>query len=156
MFYSKSHNKYIQEGSQFELDGVTYPPQWLNQATLEQKQAIGLEEVIETNSPFDSKYYWTGETLEGAVKTYTGTPKDINDIKTLRINEVKNQAYSILQPTDYIDLRNLRDPSYKPEWITWRDSIRSTASTTIDVINSAETVDQVAAIQVEWPLAPAL
>ena len=39
MFYSKTQDKYIHEGTQFELDGVTYPPQWLYQATPEQKEA---------------------------------------------------------------------------------------------------------------------
>ena len=45
MFY-KAPDQYINEGCQFTIDGVTYPANWLNQSTPEQKAALGLEEVI--------------------------------------------------------------------------------------------------------------
>ena len=79
MFYNKQFDVYIQEGTQFVLGGVTYPAQWLNQATQEQKAAIGLVEVIATDSPADDRFYWVSESLVGASLSYTNTPKLLDD-----------------------------------------------------------------------------
>lgn len=146
MFYRQQSNQYINEGTSFEIDNVQYPPQWLNQSTPEQKAALGLEEVVAINSPFNPVYYWTGEILDQATLTYTGTPKDLADVQKQAVAQVKQTAYTILQPTDYIEVRNLRDPSYKPEWMTWRDSIRQTSTDTVALINSATDVDGVATV----------
>ena len=146
MFYAQSENKYIQDGTQFELGGITYPAQWMAQATLEQKQAIGLEEVVATNSPKSDQYYWVSQTLDGATLTYVNTPKDLDTVKATALAQIDATAYSILQPNDWIDTRNLRDPSYKPEWITWRESIRQTAKDTVTAINTCVDVDAVEAV----------
>lgn len=146
MFYCTTDGQYIQEGTQFVIDGVTYPSVWLNQSTPEQKAALGLEEVVATNQPYNPVYYWTGETLDGATLTYTGTPKNLDEVKLNAINQVKQTAYTILQPTDYVEARNLRDPSYKADWMTWRDSIRQTSTDTVALVNAATDVDGVATV----------
>ena len=156
MFYNEAENKYIQEGTSFELNGIQYPPQWLNSSTPEEKEAIGLQEVIAQNQPYNPVYYWTGETLNGATLTYTGTPKDLTEVKTNAIAQVDGTAYSILLPTDYVEARNLRNPEYKLDWMLWRDSIRATAKATMTAIGSATTVDEVATIManIVWPNDP--
>lgn len=153
MFY-KSPNTYINEGTQFTIDGVTYPSNWLNQSTLEQKTALGLQEVVASNQPFDPKYYWTGETLNGATLTYTGTAKDLDVVKKDALASIDSQAYSILQPTDYIEARNIRNPEYKLDWMLWRDSIRATAKAAIADITAATDVDTIAALTITWPNDP--
>ena len=79
MYYSQSENKHITEYTQFTLGGITYPQQWLAQATPEQKAAIGLEEVVVTGSRADDRFYWVSENLVGASLTYTNTPKLLDD-----------------------------------------------------------------------------
>ena len=146
MFYSTTDGQYINEGTQFTIDSVTYPPQWLNQATAEQKVDIGLKEVVAINSPKSDQYYWVSQTLDGATLTYVNTPKDLDTVKATALAQIDATAYSILQPNDWIDTRNLRDPSYKPEWITWRESIRQTAKDTVTAINACVDVDAVEAV----------
>ena len=156
MFYCTTTGQYINEGTQFTINDVTYPSVWLNQSTPEQKAALGLEEVIATNQPFNPVYYWTGETLNGATLTYTGTPKDLADVQKQAVAQVDGTAYSILLPTDYVEARNLRNPEYKLDWMAWRDSIRATAKATMTAIGSATTVDEVATIManIVWPNDP--
>jgi len=79
MYYSKTENKHISEYTQFTLGGITYPQQWLTQATPEQKAAIGLEEVVVTGSRADDRFYWVSENLVGASLSYTNTPKLLDD-----------------------------------------------------------------------------
>ncbi|QGH72151.1 MAG: Na-Ca exchanger-like protein [Caudovirales sp. ctOwN3] len=147
MWYAQSENKYINEGSQFELDGITYPAQWLNQATLEQKEAIGLQEVIATNSPANDQYYWVSTTLDGASLTYVNTPKDLDMVKKNASSTVDSTAYSILLPSDYMAGKAFETGTAVPaDWATWRESIRQTARDTLAAITNAADVDEVEAI----------
>ena len=79
MYYSQTENKHITEYTQFTLGGITYPPQWLAQATPEQKAAIGLVEVATVGTREDDRFYWVSESLEGATLTITNTPKLLDD-----------------------------------------------------------------------------
>ena len=79
MYYSQTENKHISEYTQFTLGGITYPQQWLAQATAEQKAAIGLEEVVVTGSRADDRFYWVTENLVGTSLSYTNTPKLLDD-----------------------------------------------------------------------------
>ena len=171
MFYNKKENLYVNEGTAFTIDGVQYPAVWLNQSTAEEKAAIGLEEVIATNSPADDRFYWVSQELNEAQLTYINTPKQLDDseepdesgklvkttgLKTVWTAQVKQTVFTLLSPTDYIDIRNLRDPSYKPEWMTWRESIRDYSAITVSEIAACTTVDELATIiaNIKWPHDP--
>lgn len=146
MFY-KAPDQYINEGCQFIVDGVTYPSNWLNQSTPEQKEALGLEEVIATNQPYNPVYYWTGETLNGAELTYTGAPKDLADVQKQAIAQVNQTAYSLLFPSDWMVVKAMETSTpVATDWNTWRASIRTTAADTVTAINAATDVDGVATI----------
>lgn len=157
MFYCTLNDSYINEGTQFEIDGVTYPPQWLNQSTPEQKAALGLEEVIATNQPYNPVYYWTGEILDKATLTYTGTPKDLVDVQNNAITSVRQSAYALLLPTDWMVVKAFETSTpINPDWNAWRASVRTTAQDTITAIQSAIDVDGVASVMsnINWPLQP--
>jgi hypothetical protein len=152
MFYNATENKYIQEGTNFTLDGVQYPASWLNQSTAEQKAAVGLEEVIATNSPADDRYYWVSSTLDGATLTYTNTPKDLEQVKATAIAQVNSTAYSILLPSDWMVVKSIETSTpVDTAWSTWRASIRTSAADSVAAITAATDVDGVAAAsQVTW------
>lgn len=154
MFY-KAPNTYINEGTQFTIDGVTYPANWLNQSTPEQKAALGLEEVTTVGELKDAKYYWIGEQLSGSVRTLTATPKNLTDVQKQAIAQVNATAYSILFPTDYLSVKAFETGTEVPsEWATWRASIRATATQAIADITAATDVDTIATLTVAWPNDP--
>ena len=157
MFYATKQDKYIVEGTAFELDGVQYPAVWLNQSTPEQKAAIGLVEVVATNSPADQTYYWVSETLNGAELTYTNTPKDLDTVKENAISQVNNTAYSLLFPSDWMVVKAVETQGTVPtDWNTYRANVRFTANTTKDALAVATTVDELANIiaNMKWPHDP--
>ena len=127
MFYSTTTNSYIQEGTPFEIDGVQYPSNWLNLSTPEEKAALGLEEVVATNTPANQTYYWVSETLSGATLTYTNTPKDLTGVKSNAISQVNATAYSILLPTDWMVVKAVEtSTTVAPAWNSWRQDRKST------------------------------
>lgn len=157
MFYATKQDKYIVEGTAFELDGVQYPAVWLNQSTAEEKAAIGLVEVRVIGAPENPQYYWVSETLEGPSLTYTNTPKDLAQVKETATSQTNTTAYSLLFPSDWMVTKAVETQTPVPEdWNAYRASVREQANVTKAAIIVAESVDEVASIMssIQWPYDP--
>jgi len=81
MFYHQGENKYIQEGQQFILNGITYPASWLNNANSQDKLNLGLVEVVKINEPENHDFYFVQEVLSEATLSYTNIPRDPQGIR---------------------------------------------------------------------------
>ena len=157
MFYSTTDGQYINEGQAFTIGDVQYPNNWLNLSTPEEKLAIGLEEVIATNSPASDIYYWVSSTLDKASLTYTNTPKDLTSVKSNALSQVNSTAYTILQPSDWMVVKSVETSTSIPaNWNTWRQSIRATADQARTEVAAATDVDKVQTIMgsITWPQDP--
>ena len=66
--------------------------------------------------------------------------------------QLKQTAFTMLSPTDYVDLRNLRDPTYKPEVMAQRDAIRAAYTSNAALLAAAVTTADMAALQFTWPV----
>ena len=157
MWYSTTDGQYIQEGTQFTIGGITYPSNWLNLSTPEQKSAIGLEEVIPTNSPANDQYYWVSTELNGPSLTYINTPKNLTDVKSNALSQVNSTAYSLLFPSDWMVVKAVETSTpINPDWNTYRANVRSTADQTRTAVTAAQDVDAVATIMdtIAWPKSP--
>ena len=152
MFYSSTDGQYIQEGQAFTIGDVQYPNNWLNLSTQEEKEAIGLEEVIATNSPANDQYYWVSTELDEATLTYVNTPKELAGVQTNAVSQINATAYSILLPSDWMVVKAVETSTTVPAaWNTWRAEIRTQAQDAITAIEAAKDVDEVAAaVQVQW------
>jgi hypothetical protein len=157
MFYSLTDGQYIQEGQAFTINDVQYPSNWLNLSTPEEKLAIGLEEVIATNSPASDVYYWVSSILDKATLTYTNTPKDLTSVKSGALSTINSTAYTILQPSDWMVVKATETSTpINPDWNTYRANVRSTADQTRTAVTAAQDVDAVATIMgaIVWPKSP--
>lgn len=157
MFYCTQNQQYIQEGTAFEINGTQYPANYLNLSTPEEKAALGLEEVVATNTPANDQYYWVSQTLTGPTLTYTNTPKDLTTVKSTAIAQVNQSAYSILLPSDWMVVKAVETSTKTPAaWDTYRQSVRTTATSTVNGIEGAVDVDGVQAVMssIAWPKNP--
>lgn len=157
MFYYPPENLYINEGQAFTLGDTQYPANFLNLSTPEEKAAIGLEEVIATNSPANDQYYWVSSTLDKATLTYVNTPKDLTSVKSGALSQINNTAYTILQPSDWMVVKATETSTpINPDWNTYRANVRSTADQTRTAVTAAQDVDAVATIMgaIAWPKSP--
>jgi hypothetical protein len=103
------NGKRLQEGTAFEdAEGNKYPPQWLNQTTLEQKEAIGITEVPDP-APLDTRFYWDYDlpkAMEDKVETdEQGNTSTTIGLKTQFIEQTKQTMNSLLNPTDWMIVR---------------------------------------------------
>lgn len=86
----------LQEGTVFkDADGNTYPPNWLNQSTEEQKAAIGITWVVDPIRA-DDRFYWDGD---------INNPKDLDGLKKQFIKQIKHTAGTLLAQTDWYVIR---------------------------------------------------
>lgn len=155
MFYCAKENLYVREGMPFELDDVSYPANWLNLSTPEEKEALGLQEVITVGERKDDRYYWVSEKLEGAELIITSTPKDFDTVKQMALDDLDHTAYMLFLPSDWMITRKTETGvDLKPEWATYRDNIRLEVNVVRAQIDAATTVDEIAGIKPNWPVEP--
>jgi hypothetical protein len=146
----------ISDGNQFTIGDIQYPSNWVNMSTPEEKQAIGMLDVVYGTRP-DDRYYWVTESapviVNGVVEiNYTSTPKDLDALKKNAISQVNAQAYSLLAPTDYMSIKALETGNAMPDsWKIWRESIRTSATNAKTAINaSTDVATLISASTITW------
>ena len=156
---NNAFQQFLPEGIAFKIGNIVYTQSWLNTSTPAEKAALGIVDVIYGQRPND-QYYWVTQQppvyANGVVTIdYTATPKDLAECIKNAVSAINAQAYSILLPTDYIDIRNLRDPEYKLDWMVWRDEIRVQSKAQIALIEACKDAVELAALpQVVWTKDP--
>ena len=122
---------------------------------------------INTNETFT---YYDSVSVGGTTYTNTvvgaygtATPKDLNDttttdpdtgettttpgLKSNAISVQNQQAYSLLQPSDWYVVRESENGTAIPtDWDTWRESIRTTYQSQVTDINACTTVPELQAL----------
>lgn len=74
--------KRLTPGTAFTHGNIQYPANWLIFASSEEKEAIGITEVVESGRPND-EFYWVTDNNDG---TYSSTPKLLNDRAEVDVN----------------------------------------------------------------------
>jgi len=156
MFYHAASSQYIVEQMPFTIDGTGYPSDWLNHASAEDKTTLGLVEVTYQGTREDDRFYWVTENRNGAVISYTNTPKDLDGLKAQWKAQVNQNAYAILLPSDWRVIKALETSTTVPaDWTTYRAAVRTAAATAVAAIEvSADVPALQAAVQVTWPNDP--
>ena len=157
----KYNTRTIKEGKAWTDDnGIQHPANW-HVWTRQEKEAIGMVEVIEQTPP-DSRFYYWSQNPDG---TITSTPKELEDrnevddngqpildengkqlvtkgLKSQFIQEVKTQQASLLSQTDWAIVRKADTNIDVPANIQqWRNEIRLAASVMEDAISQVTTIE---------------
>jgi hypothetical protein len=132
----------LQEGTVFkDADGITYPPNWLNQSTEEQKAAIGITWVVDPVRA-DDRFYWDGD---------INNPKDLDGLKTQFVAQIKDTAGKLLNVTDWYVIRKAeRNIEIPAEIVLKRTQIVTESNrleTDINATTSVESLIEVLNIQ---------
>lgn len=148
----------IPDGSQFTVNGVEYPSNWVNLSTPEEKAAIGMVDVVYGPAPSDV-YYWISqdEPVYNAQTNqvdinFTATAKDLFESQNNQVLITNNYAYNILQPSDWMVVKAIEtSTTVEPAWNAWRQEIRDQAAEQVAKITACTDVAQLAALPpVAW------
>ena len=123
----------LQEGTVFkDADGTMYPPNWLNQSTEEQKEAIGITWVPDPVRA-DDRFYWDGN---------IDNPKDLDGLKAQFVAQVKDTAGKLLTQTDWLVVRKVeRNIDIPNDVVAKRGAIIAEANRLENDINTTKTVE---------------
>jgi hypothetical protein len=138
------NDKFLAEGVQFtDANGITYPPQWLNQSTEEQKLAIGITWVADPVRA-DDRFYWNGDinnpkALEDKLEEDGSTTKGL---KSNFVAQIKDTAGKLLASTDWYIIRKAERNVDIPEEIALkRTQIVTEANRLENDIKASTTVE---------------
>ncbi len=77
------------------------------------------------------------------------------EAQTKRIDETKTEAWSLLHPTDWYDIREAAGGSPTPVNISsYRQAVRDTTQLVEDDINALTTINEVRDYTFSWPITP--
>jgi hypothetical protein len=134
-------------------------------STPEQLAAAGYYCYVATTAPTVNTKIYTVEstwviTGTEATQEYTVVPFALDGSKGTYTSEVKAKAYSILQPTDWLVVRQVENDTPIPtDWNDWRESVRLESQGKVTAIESCETADDLNAYVTSeaygfWPPEP--
>ena len=137
----------LPEGTSFyDANGVQYGSGWLNQATEEQKLAIGITWVADAVR-VDDRFYWDGninnpKALADVTETVDGKEYTTKGLKSNFIAQVKQTAGSLLAQTDWYVVRKAeRNVDIPADIVTKRAAIVTEADRLETAIAGVTTVE---------------
>jgi hypothetical protein len=137
----------LPEGTSFyDTNGVQYGSGWLNQATEEQKLAIGITWVADAVRA-DDRFYWDGninnpKALADVTETVEGKEYTTKGLKSNFIAQVKQTAGSLLAQTDWYVVRKAeRNVDIPANVVTKRAAIVTEADRLETAIAGVTTVE---------------
>ena len=144
------------------IGDVNYPSNIFSMWTSSELEAIGIYEVVIDNTNYKDKEYYINTDQSFAfgsskvTATYgTATARALDDtttdgvvtrgLKYTHSETIDNQAYSLLQPNDWMVVRNAESSKAIPsDWLDYRVAVRTAASDMRTKINAVANVDALA------------
>ena len=119
----------------FSNGNTNYPANWLRNASLSEKNAIGITEVADP-AWYDQRFYLG-----------VNRPKPIADLKTKWIDQQKATAGTLLSKTDWMIIRKEEADTAVPSATqTYRTAVRTQCKAREDQITACATTDELAAL----------
>ena len=134
----------------FTHEEIQYPANWLRLATQEQRDELGITEIVYETRP-DDRFYWVQDNGDG---TFTATAKDLEQLKANWSSTVNATAYSMLFPSDWMIVKQLETSTLvAQEWLDYRAAVRAEANRLNVAITAAETAEDLISIvsAQSWP-----
>jgi hypothetical protein len=112
----------------FQIDGTSYPANWLRLTSLEEKNAVGITEVPDVTETYDSQFYW-GVDNPKQLDNITVTPEEgepyvQHGLKHQWTTQVKDTANKLLAQSDWMIIRKVeRNVDVPADTTTYRASV---------------------------------
>ena len=146
-----------------DIHGVQHPGNW-HIWSVEEKAAIGIEEIVE-ESPPDSRFYKWSQNKDGTINS---SEQPLQKVKDSFVAQIKNTQNSLLSSTDWVIIRKADSGKAIPADVqTYRDSLRVKGDEMEVAVTGADSIAQLEALLLtedeegnksgilfDWPIAP--
>lgn len=125
----------------FTHNDTQYPANWLRLASAEEKASIGISEVPDPQ-PYDDRFYWG-----------PNNPKDLDQLKTTLVAQVKATAGSLISQSDWKVTRLVETSiPVDEDTLAYRAAVREKSNELEASINAVSSVPALEAIEFSWPV----
>jgi hypothetical protein len=129
----------------FTIDGTSYPANWLRLTSIEEKNAVGITEVEDTQVTYDDRFYWgvdNPKQLEDIpITPEQGDPYTQYGLKNQWVLQVKDTANKLLAQSDWMVIRKVeRSIDIPAAYVTYRAAVITECTRLIASINAATDV----------------
>ena len=156
----------------FQIDGTSYPANWLRLTSIAEKNAVGITEVADVTTTYDDRFYWgvdnpkllndREESDEDGNPMYVkvlgevdGQPAMVDSserlvtkgLKSQWIAQVKDTAGKLLAQTDWMVIRKAeRDVAIPAATVTYRAAVVTEANRLETAISACSDVPALIAV----------
>lgn len=143
----------------FTHNEIQYPANWIRLASTEERAAIGITEAPDPEV-YDDRLYWSAGNPKNLEDTYVDVEVDGEMVPTVQsrglkyqwVLQVKDTANKLMQPTDWLVLRQLfKGIGMSAIVENYRDAVVAESNRLEEAINACTTVEELASIQFNWP-----
>jgi len=143
----------------FEINGTSYPANWLRLTSIAEKNAVGITEVADTQVTYDDRFYWgvdNPKQLEDITVTpEQGDPYTQHGLKHQWIAQVKDTANKLLAQSDWMVIRKVeRSVDVPADTVTYRAAVITECTRLVTAIAGASDVPALIVVVTAqgWPV----
>ena len=141
----KHNDTVIPLDTPFEINGTSYPANWLRLTSIEEKNAVGIVEVADETTHYDDRFYWgvdNPKQLEDITVTPEGgEPYVQKGMKSQWTATIKDNANKILAQTDWMVIRKAeRNVAIPDATVTYRAAVITECTRLVAAIAAASDV----------------
>ena len=150
MYYA--NDKRLPVNQAFTLNDISYPANWLQIASAEDKAAAGIEQREEPVLQFKNTKFYYNTVQDGVV---TSTPKDLDMLKRTMTAQANRAAHQMLAQSDWMVVKQTETSTgILPQWADYRAAVRAEANRQCDHINASPNIDSLETVKPNWPTDP--
>lgn len=143
----------------FQIDGTSYPANWLRLTSIEEKNAVGITEVEDTQATYDDRFYWGADNPKQlddlTVTPEEGDPYIQHGLKHQWIAQAKETANKLLAQSDWMVIRKVeRSIDVPAATVTYRAAVITECTRLVTAIqNCADVPSLIAVVTAQgWPV----
>ena len=143
----------------FTIDGTSYPANWLRLTSIEEKNAVGITEVADTQATYNDQFYWGVDNPKQlddlTVTPEEGDPYIQHGLKHQWIAQVKDTANKLLAQSDWMVIRKAeRNVDIPAATVTYRAAVIAECTRLVTAIQSCADVPALIAVVTAqgWPV----
>jgi hypothetical protein len=148
----------LQLDTPFTINGTSYPANWLRLTSIEEKNAVGITEVVDTTVHYDDRFYWgldnPKQLNDITVTPEGGTPYTQHGLKQQWTTTVKDTAGKLLAQSDWMVIRKVeRSVNIPAATVTYRAAVIAECTRLVTSIQGCADVPALIAVVTaqNWP-----
>jgi hypothetical protein len=143
----------------FQIDGTSFPANWLRLTSIEEKNAVGITEVADVTTTYDDRFYWSADNPKQlddlTVTPEQGEPYIQHGLKHQWIAQVKDTANKLLAQSDWMVIRKVeRSVDIPADTVTYRAAVIAECTRLVTAIQGCADVPALIAVVTAqgWPV----